>query len=62
MFHFYHCHIYLPIARNSNIVFLTTNILNPYFLNFLIVILTEGFIPTYYSPIKKGMQAFAYGL
>ena len=32
--------------------FLTTNILSPYFLNFLIVILTEGFIPTYYSPIK----------
>ncbi|TVW39513.1 protein-export protein, partial [Streptococcus pneumoniae] len=27
MFHFYHCHIYLPIVRNSNIVFLTTNIL-----------------------------------
>ncbi|ORO59597.1 protein-export protein [Streptococcus oralis subsp. oralis] len=56
MFHFYHCHKSLPIARNNNIVFLTTNILNPYF---LIVILTEGFIPTYYSPIKKGMQAFA---
>ncbi|PMC00116.1 protein-export protein [Streptococcus sp. UMB0029] len=59
MFHFYHCHIYLPIARNSNIVFLTTNILNPYFLHF---ITTEGFIPTYYSPIKTRMQAFAYRL
>ncbi|EFE56894.1 hypothetical protein HMPREF8579_0854 [Streptococcus oralis ATCC 35037] len=62
MFHFYHCHIYLPIARNSNIVFLTTNILNPYFLHLLHFIITEGFIPTYYSPIKNGMQAFAYGL
>ncbi|MBK4774051.1 protein-export protein [Streptococcus rubneri] len=57
MLHFYHCHIYLPIVR-SNIVFLTTNILNPYFLHFLNII-TEGFIPTYYSPIKNRMQAFA---
>ncbi|ORP04950.1 protein-export protein [Streptococcus mitis] len=59
MFHFYHCHIYLPIARNSNIVFLTTNILSPYFLHLLHVIATESFIPTYYSPIKTRMQAFA---
>ncbi|RKN73827.1 protein-export protein [Streptococcus chosunense] len=58
MFHFYHCHKSLPIARNCNIVFLTTNILNPYFLH-LLNIITEGFIPTYYSPIKNGMQAFA---
>ena len=36
-----------------------TNILNPYFLHFLNII-TEGFIPTYYNLIKKGMQAFAY--
>ncbi|ARC46928.1 protein-export protein [Streptococcus gordonii] len=62
MFHFYHCHILLPIARNSNVVFLTTNILNPYFLHLLKVIITEGFIPAYYSPIKNGMQAFAYKL
>jgi len=40
---------------------LTTNILNPYFLH-LLNIITEGFIPTYYNPIKKGMQAFAYRL
>jgi len=26
------------------------------------VIITEGFIPTYYNLIKKGMQAFAYRL
>ncbi|MQQ65848.1 protein-export protein [Streptococcus mitis] len=61
MFHFYHCHIYLPMVRNSNIVFLTTNILNPYFL-YLLKIITEGFIPTYYNPIRNGMQAFAYRL
>ncbi|ORP02398.1 protein-export protein [Streptococcus mitis] len=60
MFHFYHCHIYLHIVRSSSIVFLTTNILNPYFLRLLHFITTEGFIPTYYNPIKKGMQAFAY--
>ena len=59
MFHFYHCHKSLPSARNSNIVFLTTNILNPYFLHLLHFITTEGFIPTYYSPIKTRMQAFA---
>ncbi|QCZ58118.1 protein-export protein [Streptococcus sp. 1643] len=59
MFHFYHCHIYLPVARNSNIVFLTTKILNPYLLNPLHFIITEGLIPNYYSPIKNGMQAFA---
>ncbi|ORO33269.1 protein-export protein [Streptococcus sp. FDAARGOS_256] len=61
MFHFYHCHVYLPVARNSNIVFLATNILNPCFLH-LLNIITEGFIPTYYSPIKTRMQAFAYRL
>ncbi|EJG75061.1 hypothetical protein AMCSP18_000828 [Streptococcus pneumoniae 2082170] len=43
-------------------MFLTTNILNPYFLHLLHFITTEGFIPTYYSPIKNEMQAFAYGL
>ncbi|ORO94340.1 protein-export protein [Streptococcus mitis] len=58
MFHFYHCHIYLPMVRNSNIVFLTTNILNPYFLH-LLNIITEVFTPIYYSPIKTRMQAFA---
>jgi len=62
MFHFYHCHKSLPIARNSNIVFLTTNILNSYFLQLLHFITTEGFIPAYYSPIKTKMQAFAYRL
>ncbi|ORO37734.1 protein-export protein [Streptococcus oralis subsp. tigurinus] len=59
MFHFYHCHISLPIVRNRNIVFLTTNILNPYLLNLLHFIITKDFIPTYYSSIKNGMQAFA---
>ncbi|PLA04113.1 protein-export protein [Streptococcus oralis subsp. dentisani] len=47
-----------PYVRNSNIVFLTTNILNPYFLH-LLNIITESFIPTYYNPIKTRMQAFA---
>ncbi|OXT13500.1 protein-export protein [Streptococcus sp. KR] len=62
MFHFYHCHKSLPSARNNNIVFSTTNILNPYFLNLLHFIITEGSIPTYYSPIKTEMQAFACSL
>ncbi|TLP81187.1 protein-export protein [Streptococcus pneumoniae] len=58
MFHFYHCHKSLPVARNSNFVFLTTNILNPYFLH-LLNINIKSFIPTYYSPIKTRMQALA---
>ncbi len=47
-----------PIVR-SNIVDLTTNILNPYFLKYFLNIITEGFIPTYYNLIKIGMQGLS---